>query len=116
MCSFTEIKSLYLCYLASNLIANVFCPGVVYSWGRDEGEGRLGHAEADRLGENEVPYPMAVPGLPPVHTLACGGFFTVALTKEGGVWSWGGKGASVRLSTELHLGASSATGWRIQGT
>lgn len=27
----------------------------------------------------------------PIAAVACGGFFTLALTKDGQLWSWGGK-------------------------
>eukprot|EP00897_Mesotaenium_endlicherianum_P000217 jgi/Mesen1/10196/ME000766S09563 len=52
--------------------------GAVYTFGRDEGEGRLGHADADRS--------VSSPGL----WRGCGGFFTAALTTEGEVYTWGG--------------------------
>lgn len=65
--------------------------GKLYTWGRDEGDGRLG------LGPNRGPneggglsIPSKVKALP-VHvaSVCCGGFFTTALTEEGQLWNWG---------------------------
>jgi alpha-tubulin suppressor-like RCC1 family protein len=36
--------------------------------------------------------PSKVNALPvPISAVACGGFFTMALTPDGELWSWGGK-------------------------
>ncbi|CAK9143747.1 unnamed protein product [Ilex paraguariensis] len=68
-------------------------PSELYTWGRDEGDGRLGLGPS--RGPNEVGglgVPSKVKALPvPVAAVSCGGFFTMALTKEGQLWSWGGK-------------------------
>ncbi|KAK1391050.1 ultraviolet-B receptor UVR8 [Heracleum sosnowskyi] len=65
--------------------------GELYTWGRDEGEGRLG------LGPNRGPdqagglsIPSKVKALPvPLAAVSCGGFFTMGLTEEGEIWNWG---------------------------
>ncbi|CAN6701658.1 unnamed protein product [Malus baccata var. baccata] len=65
--------------------------GELYTWGRDEGDGRLG------LGPNRGPneggglsIPSKVKALPmPVTAVSCGGFFTMALTEDGELWNWG---------------------------
>ncbi|XP_030966140.1 RCC1 domain-containing protein RUG3, mitochondrial-like isoform X1 [Quercus lobata] len=65
--------------------------GELYTWGRDEGDGRLG------LGPNRGPneggglsIPSKVKELPiPVTAVFCGGFFTMALTEQGQLWNWG---------------------------
>lgn len=67
--------------------------GELYTWGRDEGDGRLG------LGPNRGPneggglsIPSKVKELPiPVTAVSCGGFFTMVLTEQGQLWNWGGK-------------------------
>ncbi|XVF81647.1 hypothetical protein PTKIN_Ptkin15bG0172000 [Pterospermum kingtungense] len=65
--------------------------GDLYTWGRDEGDGRLGLGP-DR-GPNEgggLSIPSKVKELPTrVAAVSCGGFFTVALTEEGQLWNWG---------------------------
>lgn len=67
--------------------------GEVYTWGRDEGEGRLGLGPT--RGQNEVgglSIPSKVKSLQvPVVSVACGGFFTTVITDDGQLWSWGGK-------------------------
>lgn len=46
--------------------------------------------------------PSRVSALPvPVAAVACGGFFTLALTSDGQLWSWGGEDVAVRLSIIL---------------
>ncbi|KAJ8760134.1 hypothetical protein K2173_010990 [Erythroxylum novogranatense] len=65
--------------------------GEVYTWGRDQGDGRLG------LGPNPGPneggglsIPCKVKALPvPATAVSCGGFFTLVLTEEGQIWNWG---------------------------
>ncbi|XP_062026941.1 RCC1 domain-containing protein RUG3, mitochondrial isoform X1 [Rosa rugosa] len=65
--------------------------GELYTWGRDEGDGRLG------LGPNRGPneggglsIPSKVKALPmPVAAVSCGGFFTMVLTENGELWNWG---------------------------
>ncbi|KAJ7519002.1 hypothetical protein O6H91_20G018700 [Diphasiastrum complanatum] len=65
--------------------------GDVYTWGRDEGEGRLGHGNEDLMNEGVLAVPLKVQELPePIVVVACGGFFTMALTLDGQLWSWGG--------------------------
>lgn len=69
--------------------------GSVYTWGRDEGDHRLGHPWQQSQFESEsesdsVPRPSEVSGLPStVRTLALGGFFSAALTCHGQIWTWG---------------------------
>lgn len=62
----------------------------MFTWGRDEGEGRLGHIPGPQY-EDGVPVPVQVRGISdPIAAVACGGFFTMALTSKGQLWSWGG--------------------------
>lgn len=67
--------------------------GKLYTWGRDEGDGRLGLGPG--RGPNEgggFSIPSEVKALPvPVAAVSCGGFFTTVLTEEGQIWNWGGK-------------------------
>ncbi|KAI4338869.1 hypothetical protein MLD38_023876 [Melastoma candidum] len=67
--------------------------GELYTWGREEGEGRLGLGPGrgpDHAGGLSIP--SKVTALPvPVSAVCCGGFFTVALTKDGQVWNWGAR-------------------------
>lgn len=67
--------------------------GEVYTWGRDEGDGRLGLGPG--RGPNEgggLSIPCRVRALPaPVAAVSCGGFFTMALGVDGKLWNWGGK-------------------------
>ncbi|GLU21823.1 hypothetical protein SLE2022_379390 [Rubroshorea leprosula] len=65
--------------------------GEIYTWGRDEGDGRLGLGP--ERGPNEgggLSIPSKVKALPvPVAAVCCGGFFTMALTEGGQLWNWG---------------------------
>ncbi|KDP37456.1 hypothetical protein JCGZ_08297 [Jatropha curcas] len=65
--------------------------GELYTWGRDEGDGRLGLGPG--WGRNEgggLSIPSKVKALPvPVATISCGGFCTMALTEDGQIWNWG---------------------------
>ncbi|XP_057543736.1 RCC1 domain-containing protein RUG3, mitochondrial isoform X2 [Amaranthus tricolor] len=65
--------------------------GELYTWGREEGDGRLGLGPGrgpDQTGGLSVP--CKVKALPvPVASVACGGFFTMVLTEEGKLWTWG---------------------------
>ncbi|KAJ1290816.1 hypothetical protein BS78_02G272100 [Paspalum vaginatum] len=65
--------------------------GDLYTWGRDEGDGRLGLGSGGGPGEaGSLSVPSKVNALPvPVAAVACGGFFTMALTSDGQLWSWG---------------------------
>ncbi len=67
--------------------------GELYTWGRDEGDGRLGLGPG--RGPNEgggLSIPSKVKELPiPVTAVSCGGFFTMVLTEQGQLWNWGGK-------------------------
>ncbi|TQD79558.1 hypothetical protein C1H46_034918 [Malus baccata] len=68
--------------------------GELYTWGRDEADGRLG------LGPNRGPneggglsIPSKVKALHmPVAAVSYGGFFTMALTEDGELWNWGDEG------------------------
>lgn len=55
------------------------------------GEGLLGTGNA-----NSSETPVVVPGLPPIRSISCGAFHSVALSCDGRVFSWG-KGANGRL-------------------
>lgn len=65
--------------------------GELYTWGREEGDGRLGLGPGrgpDQAGG--LPVPSKVKALEfPADAVACGGFFTLALTEQGQLWSWG---------------------------
>lgn len=82
-----------ICHIATSgtHTAAITESGELYTWGRDEGEGRLGLGPArgpDQAGGLSVP--SKVKALPePVAAVSCGGFFTMALTKEGQLWNWG---------------------------
>ncbi|GAQ79376.1 E3 ubiquitin-protein ligase HERC2 [Klebsormidium nitens] len=68
--------------------AAVTAAGAVYTWGRDEGEGRLGLGGAGAAGGS--PTPLQVHGIEGhVVAAACGGFHTLCLTDDGRVWSFG---------------------------
>ncbi|XP_021728032.1 ultraviolet-B receptor UVR8-like [Chenopodium quinoa] len=71
--------------------AAVSVSGEIYTWGREEGDGRLGRGPGrgpDQTGGLSVPG--KVKGMPvPAAAVACGGFFTMALTEEGKLWCWG---------------------------
>ena len=71
----------------------LFVVGELYTWGRDQGDGRLGLGP--HCGPNEgggLSIPSKVKALPvPVAAVSCGGFFTMVLTQEGQLWNWGGK-------------------------
>lgn len=70
--------------------AAVSASGSVFTWGRDEGEGRLGYIPGPRY-EDGTCVPEQVRGIPDsTAAVACGGFFTMALTSAGQLWSWGG--------------------------
>lgn len=67
--------------------------GELYTWGREEGDGRLGLGPGrgpDQAGGLSIP--SKVKALPvPVAAVSCGGFFTMALTEDGQLWNWGGR-------------------------
>lgn len=79
--------TLSLCWL----LAFAFETGNVFTWGRDEGEGRLGYIPGP-VYEDGTCVPEQVRGIPDsIAAVACGGFFSMALTSAGQLWSWGGK-------------------------
>lgn len=82
--------------------------GELYTWGRDEGDGRLGLGPG--RGPNEgggLSIPSRVKALPgPVAAVYCGGFFTMVLTTEGQLWNWGAN-ANYELGRGDRIG-----GWR----
>ncbi|XP_027078647.2 RCC1 domain-containing protein RUG3, mitochondrial isoform X2 [Coffea arabica] len=84
--------------------------GELYIWGRDEGDGRLGLGPG--RGPNEaggLSIPSKVRALPmPVAAVSCGGFFTMALSKEGRLWNWGAN-SNYELGRGDKLG-----GWKPQ--
>ncbi|XP_031252079.1 RCC1 domain-containing protein RUG3, mitochondrial-like isoform X3 [Pistacia vera] len=82
--------------------------GELYTWGRDEGDGRLGLGPGP--GPNEgggLSIPSKVKALPvSVAAVSCGGFFTTVLTEEGQLWNWG-------ASSNYELGRGDKVGgWR----
>ncbi|KAK1279505.1 hypothetical protein QJS04_geneDACA021289 [Acorus gramineus] len=82
-----------ICQLATSGThsAAVTDSGELYTWGRDEGDGRLGLDIGRAPDDGLLGTPTKVDALP-VHVAAvvCGGFFTMALTSDGQLWSWGG--------------------------
>ncbi|KAL3696795.1 hypothetical protein R1sor_010871 [Riccia sorocarpa] len=71
--------------------AAITSSGDLYTWGRDEGDGRLGHGSTVQTDEGVLSTPGKVRELNVrVAAVACGGFCTMALTPEGQLWSWGG--------------------------
>ncbi|KVH97083.1 Regulator of chromosome condensation 1/beta-lactamase-inhibitor protein II [Cynara cardunculus var. scolymus] len=84
--------------------------GQLYTWGRDEGEGRLGLGPS--RGPNEaggLSIPSKVKALPvPVVSVACGGFFTTVITNDGQLWNWG-----ANSNNELGRG-NRVGGWKPQ--
>lgn len=89
--------------------------GHVYSWGYS-GLGQLGHGDTDdRTTPTRVegsqkqvsPYPSHVPaksfGSSTIVQIACGGDHTLALSRDGQVWSWGSSGCG-----QLGLGIAGA--------
>ncbi|ERN14979.1 ultraviolet-B receptor UVR8 [Amborella trichopoda] len=82
-----------ICHLATSgtHTAAISDAGELYTWGRDEGEGRLGLGTGGGPDEGALGTPSRVDALPvPVAAVTCGGFFTMALTTDGQLWSWGG--------------------------
>ncbi|XP_047148171.1 RCC1 domain-containing protein RUG3, mitochondrial [Vigna umbellata] len=82
--------------------------GELYTWGRDEGDGRLGLGPGrgpDHAGGLSIP--SRVKELPyPVAAASCGGFFTMALTEDGQLWNWG-------ANSNYELGRGDKTGgWK----
>ncbi|KAG6721256.1 hypothetical protein I3842_03G103700 [Carya illinoinensis] len=82
-----------ICHIATSgtHTAAITETGELYTWGRDEGDGRLGLGPG--RGPNEgggLSIPTKVKELPmPVTAVSCGGFFTMALTEQGQLWNWG---------------------------
>lgn len=73
------------------LIFDFLETGHVFTWGRDEGEGRLGYIPGPAY-EDGTCVPEQVYEIPDsIAAVACGGFFTLALTSAGQLWSWGGE-------------------------
>ncbi|KAL2906845.1 RCC1 domain-containing protein RUG3 mitochondrial [Bienertia sinuspersici] len=82
--------------------------GDLYTWGREEGDGRLGLGPGrgpDQAGGLSVPSKVNALSFP-VAAVACGGFFTMALTEEGRLWSWGAN-SNYELGTGDKVG-----GWK----
>ena len=72
----------------------------MYTWGRDEGDGRLGQGDELVTDEGAVNVPLHVYLMPePVKAVSCGGFFTMALSCGGKAWSWGGNDLSHVMSS-----------------
>ncbi|KAJ6792815.1 ultraviolet-B receptor UVR8-like [Iris pallida] len=84
--------------------------GELYTWGRDEGDGRLGLGSGGGPGEGgSLGIPSKVKALPvPVVSVCCGGFFTMVLTAEGQLWNWG-------ANSNFELGrGNNVSSWRPQ--
>ncbi|KAA8526176.1 hypothetical protein F0562_008085 [Nyssa sinensis] len=101
-----------ICHIATSgtHTAAITKSGELYTWGRDEGDGRLGLGPG--RGPNEaggLSIPCKVKALPvPVAAVSCGGFFTMALTQEGQLWNWG-------ASSNYELGRGNKVGgWKPQ--
>lgn len=86
------------------MVYYLYVVGELYTWGRDQGDGRLGLGP--NCGPNEgggLSIPSKVKALPvPVAAVSCGGFFTMVLTQEGQLWNWGGKDFIFLLFTILY--------------
>ncbi|XP_031252081.1 RCC1 domain-containing protein RUG3, mitochondrial-like isoform X5 [Pistacia vera] len=91
--------------------------GELYTWGRDEGDGRLGLGPGP--GPNEgggLSIPSKVKALPvSVAAVSCGGFFTTVLTEEGQLWNWGDEGKVLSWGYGGHgqLGHSSTENLKV---
>lgn len=100
-----------ICHIATagTHTAAVTKSGEVYTWGRDEGDGRLGLGPGrgpDQAGGLSIPTKVKALTLP-VAAVTCGGFFTMALTEEGQLWNWG--------DSNYELGRGDKVGgWRPQ--
>ncbi|MFQ6625618.1 hypothetical protein Gotur_005697 [Gossypium turneri] len=94
--------------------------GDLYTWGREEGDGRLGLGPG--RGPNEgggLSIPSKVKELPtPVAAVSCGGFFTMALTEDGQLWNWGDEGKVLSWGHGGHgqLGHSSIQNKKVPAT
>ncbi|KAF3672272.1 putative F-box/kelch-repeat protein-like isoform X1 [Capsicum annuum] len=101
-----------ICHVATSgtHTAAITKSGELYTWGRDEGDGRLGLGPG--RGPNEaggLSIPSKVKSLPAsVAAVSCGGFFTMALLEEGELWNWG-----ANSNYELGRG-DKLSGWKPQ--
>ncbi|XP_060188437.1 RCC1 domain-containing protein RUG3, mitochondrial [Lycium barbarum] len=101
-----------ICHIATSgtHTAAITKSGELYTWGRDEGDGRLGLGPG--RGPNEaggLSIPLKVKSLPvSVAAVSCGGFFTMALSEEGELWNWG-----ANSNYELGRGGK-VGGWKPQ--
>ncbi|KAM3395039.1 RCC1 domain-containing protein RUG3, mitochondrial isoform X1 [Capsicum galapagoense] len=101
-----------ICHVATSgtHTAAITKSGELYTWGRDEGDGRLGLGPG--RGPNEaggLSIPSKVKLLPAsVAAVSCGGFFTMALLEEGELWNWG-----ANSNYELGRG-DKLSGWKPQ--
>lgn len=62
--------------------------GRVFSWGNNE-DGELGQKKILGIGDTAYQFPGEVSGLPPIQAISAGYDFSLALDREGRVWSWG---------------------------
>ncbi|WOL03353.1 ultraviolet-B receptor UVR8 [Canna indica] len=90
--------------------AAITSSGELFTWGRDQGDGRLGLGSGGGPGEaGSFSIPSRVNALPvPVAAVTCGGFFTMALTSDGQIWNWG-----ANSNGELGRG-NAVSDWRPQ--
>ncbi|KAJ8543400.1 hypothetical protein K7X08_005923 [Anisodus acutangulus] len=101
-----------ICHVATSgtHTAAITKSGELYTWGRDEGDGRLGLGPGrgpDEAGGLSIP--SKVKSLPVnVAAVSCGGFFTMALSEEGELWNWG-----ANSNYELGRGGK-VGGWKPQ--
>ncbi|OIS99955.1 PREDICTED: E3 ubiquitin-protein ligase HERC2 [Nicotiana attenuata] len=101
-----------ICHVATSgtHTAAITKSGELYTWGRDEGDGRLGLGPG--RGPNEaggLSIPSKVKALPvSAAAVSCGGFFTMALSEEGELWNWGAN-SNYELGRGDKLG-----GWKPQ--
>lgn len=61
--------------------------GQLWGWGRNGVGGAVGDGS-----QQDVLTPVRITGVPPIRQVATGAFHTVAVTRDGTVWTWGANG------------------------